>query len=72
MRNLVKTSFFIMLVNMKWNLPLILTLVAISLIFIRFSIVLLFFGISLPAFIILYYCMRAFKNYDSKKQELAE
>lgn len=69
LRNLVKTSFFIMLVNMKWNLPLILTLVAVSLIFIRFSVVFLFFGVSLPAFIVLYYCLRAFDYYDFKKQE---
>ena len=70
LRSLLKTTFFIMMTSMKWNLPLILTLIATGLIFIRFAVVFLFFGASVPAFIILAYCMRAFEDFDLKKQRL--
>lgn len=72
LRSLVQTTFLIMMSHMKWNLPLLLTLVAVSILFIRFSVVFLFFGISLPAFIILYYCMRAFKDFDLEKEKIAD
>lgn len=72
LRSLVKTAFFIMMTSIKWNLPLILTLIAAGLIFIRFAVVFFFFGVSVPAFIILYYCMRAFEDFESKKQRLID
>lgn len=63
------TTGVIMLTSMKWNLPLILSLVAVGLIFIRFSVIFLFFGISLPAFILFYFTQRAFNDYALKREE---
>lgn len=69
MTDLVKTTFFIMLSSMKWNLPLLLTLLAAFLIFLRFSVVILFFGASLPMFITFHFCMKAFDDFDVKREK---
>lgn len=68
--HLIPTTGAIMLTSMKWNLPLLLSLIAVALIFIRFSVVFLFFGISLPAFILFYFTHLAFNDFDLKRDAL--
>lgn len=68
LKNLLPTTGAIMVTGMKWNLPLLLSLTAISLIFIRFSIVFFFFGSSSSAFVVSYFTKRAFNDFDLKRE----
>ena len=67
--HLLPTTATILLTGIKWILPLILSLITIALIFIRFSITIIFFGISLPAFIVFYFTYRAFSDFDLKREQ---
>lgn len=68
--HLLPTAGLIMVSSMKWNLPLLLSLVVVCLIFLRFSVGFLFFGSSLPAFIIFYFSNRAFSDFDVKRADV--
>lgn len=67
-KRLLRTTFSIIATNLKWCAPLLLSLIAVALIFIRYSVVFLFFGMSLPCFVILYFCMQAFADFDLKRE----
>ncbi len=64
---LIPNTLRILLANMKWNFPMLLTVVAVVLVYIKFSVTLLFFGVSLPAFIISYFCRKAFQDFQDKQ-----
>lgn len=64
---LIPNTFRILLSNMKWNIPMLFTVLAVILVYIKFSVILLFFGVSLPAFIISYFCRKAFQDFQDKQ-----
>ena len=70
MRALILNTFRILLTNMKWNIPMLLTVIAILLVYIKFSVSLLFFGVSLPAFAISFFCREAFQDFQEKQKGL--
>lgn len=71
-KKLISSTFFIVVVNTKWLIPLLFSLTALLLIFIRFSVVFLFYGVSLSAFVILYFSMKMFEAYDLKRVRYEE
>lgn len=70
LKRLIPNTFRILLTNMKWNFPMFFTILAVILVYIRFSVSLLFFGMSLPAFVISYFCRKSFQDFQDKKKEL--
>lgn len=70
LKRLIPNTFRILLTNMKWNFPMLFTVLAVVLVYIRFSVSLLFFGMSLPAFVISYFCQKAFQDFQDKQKEL--
>lgn len=68
LRDLIPTTVTIVMTNLKWNIPLLLSLIAVGLIFLKYPIAFLFFGVSFPALLILYICMKAFNEFDKKRE----
>lgn len=69
MRALIPNTFRILFINMKWNIPMLLTVLAIILVYIKFSVSILFFGMSLPAFAISFFCRKAFQAFQEKQKK---
>lgn len=69
-KHLVSTTIIILLNSLKWNLPMLFSLLAITLIFIKYAVVFFFFGISLPSFLIFYFTMKAFKDFDRQREKI--
>lgn len=65
-----QNTFIILFVNMKWNIPMILSVVAVILMHIKFSVTILFFGASFTPFVILIYCLKIFEEFDLKQNEI--
>lgn len=70
LKQLTPNTVRILLTNMKWNFPMFFMVLAVTLIYIRFSVSLLFFGVSLPAFVISYFCKKAFQDFQDKQKKL--
>ena len=69
-KSIVPNTFRILLFNMKWNIPMLFSVLAIILLYIKFSVSLVVFGIALPAFIISFYCRITFKNFEKALKNL--
>lgn len=69
LRIVIKNAFFISLINIKYNIYLISSFLALFLILSRYQIIIIFFGISLPAFLNMFFCMKAFNHYSEKRNK---
>ena len=69
-RELIKNTFILMITNMKWNLPMFLSILAVVLLQINFSVILLFFGVTLIAFTTILYCLKCFEEFELKQINL--
>lgn len=66
-KRLIPNTLRILFTSMKWNFPMFFTVLAVILIYIRFSVSLMFFGISLPALVITYFCRKSFQDFKDKQ-----
>ena len=66
---IIKNGFFISLINIKYNIYLLSSLLAFFLILSRYQIIIVFFGISLPGFLNVFFCMKAFEYYEEKRTQ---